>query len=273
MLRLGYQLNGYTIIAAWLMKAGHRSDHVVILGHDQDRERDQFVVARVSVSNEPTSWEMGNYSGTYEHALKDFLRLTQLDTILLQNPPTPSVQIVHSRHPDEGCEHTVFVNDERVEADIEDIDPGRGYKREDWNERIRSYLGDTSNFGTCALQVIDAYADSEFIADDSARLMIDRPWPTVDDPVYAMSPEGRQPVKADRWFAQLGDMWVAVTASESEAEWFADAAADGELDELPTPYVRPINDVPTTGTLLWRDHWGNEMTYENNNEQEQEVTQ
>lgn len=64
------------------------------------------------------------------------------------------VEIIHERFPDAQCEHTVFIDGERLDGrtvelssvgltmlgvlqlavDVYDIDPGAGYSLEDWNE-------------------------------------------------------------------------------------------------------------------------------------------
>lgn len=59
------------------------------------------------------------------------------------------------------------------------------------------------------------------------------------------------PIRADRWMAQTGGTWMAVSPGESEADWFADNIPE---DGLPTPRVRPIEDVPDTGTLIYMRH-------------------
>jgi hypothetical protein len=46
------------------------------------------------------------------------------------------IEVLHVRDPDSECGLEVFVNGESVGFDYEDVDPGRGYSREDWDERI-----------------------------------------------------------------------------------------------------------------------------------------
>ena len=58
------------------------------------------------------------------------------------------------------------------------------------------------------------------------------------------------PLRADRWMAQTGGTWMAVSPGESEADWFEDC----DPADLPTPRVRAIDDVPTTGTLIYMRH-------------------
>jgi hypothetical protein len=77
----------------------------------------------------------------------------------------PRVQIVHSRHPDLECGHTVFVDDVRWTAEIEDIDPGRGWTRADWNERIHAWDGDETNFGQAVQSELEQSSDNEYITD------------------------------------------------------------------------------------------------------------
>lgn len=83
MLRIGSEINGYTVIGAWLMQKADRPDHVVILGHDQYRAHGhEFVVAGVSTDAEPTQWDFGSYTGDGAKAFADFLRRTELSSLL-----------------------------------------------------------------------------------------------------------------------------------------------------------------------------------------------
>lgn len=67
---------------------------------------------------------------------------------------------------------------------------------------------------------------------------------------YAYCDTVETPIRADRWMAQLGGNWMAVAPWERESDWFAETPTDG----LPTPRVRSIDDVPTTGTLTYMKH-------------------
>lgn len=78
----------------------------------------------------------------------------------------PKVQVLHGRHPDMGCEVDVYVNDVKVEAETEDVDPGSGYSRSDWDERIAEAEKDTSKFGQAVLAELHSAEDSPYIEDE-----------------------------------------------------------------------------------------------------------
>lgn len=67
--------------------------------------------------------------------------------------------------------------------------------------------------------------------------------------IYAYLDTVPEPIPADRWMWQTGDNWMAVAPFESEAEWFMDLDERGVT--TPTPRVRPIDDIPTSGTLTY----------------------
>lgn len=73
------------------------------------------------------------------------------------------VQIVHSRHPDMSCCVQVFLDGVEVEADVEDIDPGAGATRMDWDERIEDWEGVDTPFGRAVHQALLDSADSSLI--------------------------------------------------------------------------------------------------------------
>lgn len=66
--------------------------------------------------------------------------------------------------------------------------------------------------------------------------------------IYAANDTLETPVAADRWMAQTGNGWMAVPPFETAEEWFENQ----HLDFAPQ-LVRPINDIPTDGTLVWLD--------------------
>lgn len=70
--------------------------------------------------------------------------------------------------------------------------------------------------------------------------------------IYAYIDTVDEPIPADRWMWQTGDQWMAVAPFESEADWFMDLDERGE--PTPTPRVRPIDDIPTSGTLVYMRH-------------------
>jgi hypothetical protein len=61
-------------------------------------------------------------------------------------------------------------------------------------------------------------------------------------------------VPADAWFWSVGDEWCAIVADWHEDWW--EGAADEDIAARPDPWRRPIADVPTTGTLVFRDAEG-----------------
>jgi hypothetical protein len=83
---------------------------------------------------------------------------------------SPKVEIVHGRDPDSECEITVFVDGERVsDVYVEDIDPGRGYDRSTWDERIadmRDNANLTEGFRTLAVDTLEAFSGSKYIEED-----------------------------------------------------------------------------------------------------------
>lgn len=72
---------------------------------------------------------------------------------------------------------------------------------------------------------------------------------------YATSEHDRDdlpwPLPADAWFWQTGNRWVAVY-SEFHPDWWEGADPE-DIAARPTPWRRPINDVPSTGTLVYND--------------------
>lgn len=51
------------------------------------------------------------------------------------------IDIIHFRDPDSECDHQVYLNGVRLGRDqvgVEDIDPGRGYEREDYESRLEA---------------------------------------------------------------------------------------------------------------------------------------
>lgn len=69
-----------------------------------------------------------------------------------------TVEVLHQRDPDEGCDITVWVNGIKHDAEIDDIDPGRGYDVDDWDEqtdelRARPGLSDAFRSAAVAARV------------------------------------------------------------------------------------------------------------------------
>lgn len=81
----------------------------------------------------------------------------------------PKIEILHGRDPDSECALDVWIDGVRVVDFREiDVDPGRGYTREDWDERIRE-LEERDDptlsepFREAALATLRTHADSEYI--------------------------------------------------------------------------------------------------------------
>lgn len=81
------------------------------------------------------------------------------------------IEILHMRDPDYECDLVVFLNGERVEnVAIEDIDPGRGYSRSDWDERIADAHEDAKSSPAFREAVVQALVDmggNQYIEDDA----------------------------------------------------------------------------------------------------------
>lgn len=81
------------------------------------------------------------------------------------------VQIIHGRDPDNACDVTVFVDGERVtDFEIEDLDPGRGWQRSEWNDRlydaIENLEADDSAYNQTIVTELTSFADNSFIEED-----------------------------------------------------------------------------------------------------------
>ena len=87
--------------------------------------------------------------------------------------------------------------------------------------------------------------------------------------IYAYCDTVPEPIPADRWMWQTGDSWMAVSPGESEADWFQDLDERGV--ECPTPRVRPIDDIPTSGTLIYMRHDFTEVERPADGQKEEEV--
>lgn len=77
------------------------------------------------------------------------------------------IQILHVRHPDEGCHVRVFIEGQEVTvSDIEDIDPGRGWLRSEWNDRLAEFeVAEETPFNSAVHEALLAAADSSYIDD------------------------------------------------------------------------------------------------------------
>ncbi len=86
-------------------------------------------------------------------------------------PQAPLVQVLHVRHPDEGCGAEVWLDGRKVGAEVETVDPGRGYQRADWTERTldateRAVSEGSAFWGAVERALVDN-ANSPFIDGDS----------------------------------------------------------------------------------------------------------
>lgn len=83
-----------------------------------------------------------------------------------------------------------------------------------------------------------------------------QPFATDENAIYAVAGFETTGItqRANRWFWQIGNRWVAVAPWESFDEWFEDAFADGT--PMPPQVSYPIERIPSYGTLSFRDHDG-----------------
>ena len=79
-----------------------------------------------------------------------------------------TVEIIHGRDPDSSCDHTVFVNGEpTTDYNLVDLDPGRGWEREDWESFKESELrSGTPAFREALEREFESYGDSKYIEDE-----------------------------------------------------------------------------------------------------------
>lgn len=83
-----------------------------------------------------------------------------------------SVEVLHQRDPDGGCDLTVWVNGIETTAFTEDVDPGRGHDVEDWDDNtdvLRACPGLSDAFRSAAVAARVEARSSKYIeeADDS----------------------------------------------------------------------------------------------------------
>lgn len=84
--------------------------------------------------------------------------------------PLPRIEILHDRDPDSGCGVVMYVNGVLTSPTLyEDIDPGRGYHRSDWDNYIQLATERTDiseAFREACLQHLNDAADSQYIRED-----------------------------------------------------------------------------------------------------------
>lgn len=79
--------------------------------------------------------------------------------------PAPTIEILHSRDPDSECVVTVWVDGKLTEVCEEDIDPGRGYEREDVEARIEDVKASeamSDDFKAATLEALTSGAFSRY---------------------------------------------------------------------------------------------------------------
>lgn len=80
------------------------------------------------------------------------------------------LEVLHLRDPDGPCAVQAFLAGERAQLDdYEDVDPGRGYQRSEWNARISDntkYINRTAAFRAAVGDALEANADSNYIEED-----------------------------------------------------------------------------------------------------------
>jgi hypothetical protein len=80
------------------------------------------------------------------------------------------VQVVHTRYTDEGCNIEVFLNGRRVEATVENVDPGRGYGKREWARRVKKAEQEAIDFPTdftaAVAEALAINADSKYLDED-----------------------------------------------------------------------------------------------------------
>ena len=107
--------------------------------------------------------------------------------------PPMRIEILHTREADGGCEVDVYIDGQPVRDDVtvQDVDPGRGYPLEDWQETTAFIEADptlSDAFKAAVLAARDAEEeDSEFI---------ERPH-TIPDDVLRPPPGYGHPERSD----------------------------------------------------------------------------
>jgi hypothetical protein len=85
----------------------------------------------------------------------------------------------------------------------------------------------------------------------------------IDTNVYAVGEHGFDnlpwPLPADTWLWQTGDRWIAHVGLHYADDWW-EGSDPADKAAAPMDWCRHILDVPESGTLVWRDKSGNELT-------------
>lgn len=85
---------------------------------------------------------------------------------------TPKVEVLHVRDPDSSCGVTVWIDGVEVSFDEESIDPGRGYSRGEWYDRMTDNADPTNNprrspaYRAAVADALEQAGGSEYIEPD-----------------------------------------------------------------------------------------------------------
>lgn len=79
------------------------------------------------------------------------------------------IEILHARDPDYECAVRVWIDGVlATNVVMEDIDPGRGYDRSEWDARIADAKADTTitpAYKDAVLEALDAGGQSKYVTD------------------------------------------------------------------------------------------------------------
>jgi hypothetical protein len=77
------------------------------------------------------------------------------------------IEVLHARLEDTECAVEVWIDGVEVKSGniVVDVDPGRGYTREEWDERIRDarQADYSAGFAAALVAALEEFADSEHI--------------------------------------------------------------------------------------------------------------
>lgn len=82
-----------------------------------------------------------------------------------------TVEVLHYRDPDGGCDVRVFIDGEEVATRIEDVDPGRGHVRWEWDAHTAELRIDddlSPGFVDAVLAARDFARESEYVEEGTA---------------------------------------------------------------------------------------------------------
>jgi hypothetical protein len=127
---IGHTMGGYEIVAA---APGARGEYVILAVRSEPDV--EYVTALVAAREMPTpvEWFWGHYLKNQAKAYEDFYDRIPYKPEPVE-PTKPHVELLHVRHPDEGCFINVLIDGTEAKFTEVDVDPGRGYTRSDWND-------------------------------------------------------------------------------------------------------------------------------------------